>query len=324
MPSTSGQKVARLPPRLVAGARIALVAPAGPLLDRDDLQRAVDLCRALGHEPAPGAHAGRRHGYLAGADDERVADLNAALADDRVAAVWCIRGGYGVTRILHRVDMDGLARRPKPVIGFSDITALLNALTRATGVVTFHGPTARQPMTVFGRRHFEHVLGSNVPAGRLERLAPPADVLVPRAPRVATIVRGRAEGRLVGGNLTLLQCLVGTSWQPDFEGALLFLEDMGEDLYRVDRALSHLRLAGLLDGLAGVIVGQFTDMKRTTSDGGFGFDEVLASYFEPLKVPTAMGFPIGHVDDQWTMPIGVRARLDADAGEVELLEPAVS
>ncbi|MGH6691313.1 MAG: S66 peptidase family protein [Gammaproteobacteria bacterium] len=309
---------------MVAGARIALVAPAGPLLDRDDLQRAVDLCRALGHEPVPGAHAGRRHGYLAGTDDERVADLNTALADDRVDAVWCIRGGYGVTRILHRVAMDVLARRPKPVIGFSDITALLNGLTRATGVVTFHGPAACQPMTAFGRRHFERVLGSPTPTGRFERLPPPADVLVPRAPRVATIVRGRAEGRLVGGNLTLLQCLVGTSWQPDVEGALLFLEDVGEDLYRVDRALSHLRLAGLLDRLAGVIVGQFTDMKRATADGGLGFDEVLASYFEPIRVPTAMGFPIGHVDDQWTMPIGVRAGLDADAGEVELLGPAVS
>ncbi len=324
MPLASGQNVTKRPPRLNPHSRIALVAPAGPLLDRDDLQRASELCRALGHEPVPGAHAGRRHGYLAGADDERVADLNAALADDRVDAVWCIRGGYGVTRILHRVDAAALARRPKAVIGFSDITALLNALTRATGVVTFHGPTARQPMTGFGRRHFERVLGSTTPAGRLERLTPPSDVLVPRTPRIATIVRGRAEGRLVGGNLTLLQCLVGTSWQPDFNGALLFLEDVGEDLYRVDRALSHLRLAGLLDGLAGVIVGQFTDMERTTPDGGLGFDEVLATYFEPLKVPTAMGFPIGHVDDQWTLPIGARARLDADAGEVDLLEPAVS
>ncbi len=324
MASAAGQNVTRLSPRLNTGARIALVAPAGPLLDRDDLQRAIELCRALGHEPVLGAHAARRYGYLAGADDQRVADLNAALADDRVDAVWCIRGGYGVTRILHRVDADALARRPKAVIGFSDITALLNALTRATGVVTFHGPTARQPMTGFSRRHFERVLGSNAPAGRLEQLTPPADVLVPRVPRVATIVRGRAEGRLVGGNLTLLQCLVGTSWQPDLEGALLFLEDVGEDLYRVDRALSHLRLAGLLDRLAGVIVGQFADMKRATADGGLGFDEVLASYFEPIRVPTAMGFPIGHVDDQWTMPIGVRAGLDADAGEVELLGPAVS
>ena len=325
MPLALGQRsVATLPPKVNANSRIALVAPAGPLLDRDDLQRAGELCRALGHEPVLGAHAGGRYGYLAGSDDDRVADLNAALADDRVDAIWCLRGGYGVTRILHRVDVDAFRGRPKPVIGFSDITALLNGLTRAAGVVTFHGPTARHPMTAFSRRHFERVLGSAQAAGRLERLPPPPDVLVPRTPRIATIVRGRADGRLVGGNLTLLQCLLGTPWQPDFEGALLFLEDVGEDLYRVDRALSHLRLAGLLDRLAGVIVGQFTDMKRATSDGGLGFDEVLASYFEPLRVPTAMGFPIGHLDDQWTLPIGSRAGLDADAGEVEILDAAVS
>jgi muramoyltetrapeptide carboxypeptidase len=320
MASASGQSAAIWPPALKAGSRIALIAPAGPLLDRDDLQRAGELCRALGHEPVPGAHAGRRYGYLAGSDDDRVADVNAALADDAVDAVWCLRGGYGVTRILHRIDAAAFARRPKPVIGFSDITALLNGLTCATGVVTFHGPTARQPMTVFTRHHFEQVLAGSKPSGRLGRIEPPAAVLVPRTPRIATIVRGRAEGRLVGGNLSLLQCLIGTRWQPAFEGALLILEDVGEDLYRVDRALSHLRLAGVLQQLAGVVVGQFTEMKRATSDGGLGFDEVLAEYFEPLGIPTAAGFPIGHVDDQWTLPVGGLARLDADAGEVELVE----
>ncbi|HEX2450723.1 MAG TPA: LD-carboxypeptidase, partial [Gemmatimonadales bacterium] len=313
MPLASGQNAPSWPPKLNAGSRIALVAPAGPLLDRDDLQRAGELCRALGHEPVPGIHAATRYGYLAGSDDDRVADVNAALADDAIHAIWCLRGGYGVTRILHRIDAAAFARRPKPVIGFSDITALLNGLTCASGIVTFHGPTARQPMTAFSRRHFERLLVESAPAGRLERLSPPADVLVPRAPRVATIVRGRAEGRLIGGNLTLLQCLIGTPWQPAFQNAILFLEDVGEDLYRVDRALSHLRLAGLLDQLAGVMVGQFTEMKRATSDGGLGFDEVLASYFEPLGIPTAMGFPIGHVDDQWTVPVGGLALLDADA-----------
>ncbi|MGH7519303.1 MAG: LD-carboxypeptidase, partial [Gemmatimonadales bacterium] len=133
MPSASGQNVTRRPPRLDASSRIALVAPAGPLLDRDDLQRACDLCRALGHEPLPSSHAQHRYGYLAGSDEGRVADLNTALGDGRVDAIWCIRGGYGVTRILHQVDVNAFARRPKPVIGFSDITALLNALTRATG-----------------------------------------------------------------------------------------------------------------------------------------------------------------------------------------------
>ncbi|HEU5170293.1 MAG TPA: LD-carboxypeptidase [Gemmatimonadales bacterium] len=324
MASAGGQNGATRPPKLLAGARVALVAPSGPLLERDDIARAAELCCALGHEPVVGAHAARRDGYLAGTDRERLADLNAALAEDRIDAVWCLRGGYGVTRLLPGVDFAAFARRPKPVIGFSDITALLNALTRATGVVTFHGPTARQPMSAFTRRHFERVLGAPAPVGRLERLRGPADVLLPRMPRIATIVGGRAEGPLIGGNLTLLQCLVGTPWQPAFDRALLFLEDVGEDLYRVDRVLSHLRLAGLLERLAGVVVGQFTDMKRATSDGGLGFDEVLASYFEPLGIPVAMGFPIGHVDDQWTMPIGVRARLDARAGEVELLEAAVA
>ncbi|HET8624931.1 MAG TPA: LD-carboxypeptidase, partial [Gemmatimonadales bacterium] len=272
MPSASGQSAAKWPPALNAGSRIALVAPAGPLLDRDDLQRAVELCRALGHEPVPGVHAAKRHGYLAGSDDDRLADLNAALADDSIDAIWCIRGGYGVTRILHRIDTAAFARRPKPVIGFSDITALLNGLTRVTGVVTFHGPTARQPMTAFTRRHFEQALGAAAESARLDRIPPPPGVLAPRANRIATIVRGGAEGRLVGGNLSLLQCLVGTPWEPDFQNAILFLEEVGEDLYRVDRALSHLRLAGLLDRLAGVIVGQFTEMKRATSDGGLGFD----------------------------------------------------
>jgi muramoyltetrapeptide carboxypeptidase len=162
------------------------------------------------------------------------------------------------------------------------------------------------------------------PPGVLERLQPPANVLVPRTPRIVTLHGGRAEGSLVGGNLSLLQCLVGTPWLPDVDGALLFLEDVGEDLYRVDRMLSHLRLAGLLDRISGLVVGQFTDMKKGTADGALGFDEVLDHYVRPLGIPAAMGFPIGHVDEQWTLPIGVRARLDAGAGEVEILEPAVS
>jgi muramoyltetrapeptide carboxypeptidase len=155
-------------------------------------------------------------------------------------------------------------------------------------------------------------------------LPDPAGVLVPKENRILAIRSGIAEGPLMGGNLSLLQCLVGTAHLPDLDGAILFLEDVGEDLYRVDRMLAHLRAAGVLARLAGVAVGRFTQLQRHTSDGAFGFDEVLATYFEPLGVPVAFGFPIGHVDDQWTLPLGVRARLDAGAGELELLESAVS
>ena len=309
---------------LRTGSRIGLVAPAGPLLERDDLARGRELCLALGYQPVLFPNAGRKHGYLAGTDDERVADLNAALADPSLDAVWCLRGGYGMTRILPRVDLAAAARHPKVVLGYSDITALLVPLHAATGLVTFHGPIARAALGPFSRWHLDRVTTSVSPAGRLGRLAPPSDVLVSSSNRIVTLRGGRAEGPLVGGNLSLLQCLVGTPWFPDLAGAILFIEDVGEDLYRVDRMLAHLRTVGALGKVAGVVVGRFTEMDRGGDDGALGFDEVLATYLEPLGIPVAHGFPIGHIEEQWTMPIGVRARLDADAGEVELLEGAVA
>jgi muramoyltetrapeptide carboxypeptidase len=319
-----GSKQPVRPPRLARGSRVALVAPAGPLLDRDDLQRAEALCRALDYVPIMGAHAAARHGYLAGTDDDRLADINGAIADPTIDAIWCIRGGYGVTRILDRIEFEPLQDRPKIILGYSDITALLLAAVRHAGLVTFHGPTARAPLPAFSRWHFERVLATAEPAGRLGRLPDPAGVLVPKDNRILAIRPGLAEGPLMGGNLSLLQCLVGTEHLPDLKGAILFLEDVGEDLYRVDRMLAHLRAAGVLQGLAGVAVGRFTQLQRHMSDGAFGFDEVLATYFKPLGVPVAFGFPVGHIDDQWTLPLGVRARLDAGAGELELLESAVA
>ncbi len=319
-----GSKTLIRPRAIAPGSRVALVAPAGPLSDHDDLTRGSELCRALGWEPVAGAHVLARHGYLAGTDAERLADLNQALTDPKIDAVWCVRGGYGLTRILDQVDVAGFARRPKPVIGFSDVTALLVWLHQATGVVTIHGPMARAPLTPFSAGHFTRVLTTASAPGRLAGLPAPAGVLVPRAPRIVAISGGVADGPLIGGNFTLLTCLIGTRHFPDLDGAILFLEDVGEDLYKVDRMLAQWRMTGALGRLAGVIVGQFTELKRGTGDGGaLGFDEVLATYLRPLGVPVACGFPIGHVDDQWTMPLGVRARLDADAGTVELLESAV-
>lgn len=300
------------------------MAPAGALLEHDDLRRATEVCRALGFEPQVGLNAERKYGYLGGTDQERLADLNGAIRDPAIDAIWCLRGGYGVTRILDTVDYEALARTPKILIGYSDITALLNAVTRVTGTVTFHGPIARANLTRFSREHLECAVRHPAPAGRLGRIEPPDDVLGACHGRIVTLRPGTAEGPLAGGNLTLLQALVGTPYFPDLQGAILFIEDVGEDLYRVDRVLAHLRTVGALDRLAGVVVGQFTEMKKATPDGALGFDEILETYFGPLEVPVASGFPIGHVDDQWTLPLGVRARLDAEAGEVDLLEAAVS
>jgi muramoyltetrapeptide carboxypeptidase len=319
-----GSKALERPPRLAPGARIALIAPAGPLLEHDDLTRGEELCRALGFDPQPGPNAFRKYGYLAGSDEERLADLNAALSDPRIDAIWCLRGGYGMTRILDRVDFDALKRKPKAVIGYSDITALLNGAVKLSGVTSFHGPMSRSSLSPFSRWHFDRVLGNQNAAGQLGRIAPPADVLVPRDDRIVTLRPGTAEGRLLGGNLSLLQCLVGTRYFPDLDDAILFLEDVGEDLYRVDRMLAHLRMAGMLQRVKGVMIGRFTEMDRGGEDGALGYDEVLSTYLLPLNVPVAYGFPIGHIDDQWTLPLGVRVRLDAGAGEVEILEPAVS
>ena len=319
-----GARAVIRPRALASGSRVALIAPAGPLAERDDLTRATELCDALGWRAVPAAHALERYGYLAGSDEHRLADLNAALRDPAVDAVWCLRGGFGVTRILERVDFTALAERPRPLIGFSDVTALLLGVLSETGVIAFHGPMARAPLTLFSREHLIPVVTTAQPAGRLAPVLPPPDVLAPRSPRIVPIQGGVAEGPLVGGNLSLLTALAGTRFFPALEGAILFLEEVGEDLYRVDRMLAHLRMIGALERVAGVIVGQFTDMQRGTSEGALGFDEVLSTYFGSLGVPVAYGFPIGHVDDQWTLPLGVRARLDASAGEVTLLEAAVA
>ena len=274
--------------------------------------------------PCWGTTPGHRHGYLAGTDDERVNDLNAALRDPAVDAIWCIRGGYGTMRILHRIDFEALARRPRALIGFSDITAILVRAVGRAGVVAFHGPVARAAMPAFSRWHFERVLSCAEPAGRLGRLPARPDVLIPARRPDRHPERRSGRGALIGGNLTLLQCLIGTPYFPDLDGAILFIEEVGEALYRVDRMLAHLRLIGALDRLAGIVVGRFTELQRQIPDGALGLDEVLGTYLRPLGIPVGYGFPIGHIDDQWTLPLGVRARFDADAGELELLDAAVS
>jgi muramoyltetrapeptide carboxypeptidase len=300
------------PPALKPGARIALVAPAGPLGD-GAVDRAIERVVGWGWEAVPGEHVRKRHGYLSAPDPERAEDLNAALADDSVDAVWCLRGGYGVMRILDAVDWSALARRPKPVIGFSDNTALHLAIQRL-GIISFHGPhPATQELTGFSVDGLLRALTSTEAAGVL----PFPD----GGGRAETIARGAAEGRLVGGNLSLVAATLGTPYAIDAEGAILFLEEVGEAPYRVDRLLSQLRLAGVLDGVAGIALGGFTE--TGVDDDGPGVLDVLRDLLGGRGVPVAHGFPFGHVDDNWTLPVGARARLDADAGTLALLEPAV-
>jgi muramoyltetrapeptide carboxypeptidase len=290
---------------------VVLVAPAGPITDAR-LEAALRQCEALGLEAVVARSALRRRGYLAGSDDERAADLQQALDDGAVDAVWALRGGYGTMRLLRALDLAALRTRPKAFIGFSDNTAFHLALLRS-GVVSFHGPHAGGAFPAFTERCFRSVLFEAAPAGVLP--------LPEAGARLETVVGGVAEGALVGGNLALLAATCGTPYRLEAHGRIVFLEDVGEATYRIDRALMQLRLSGALDGLAGLIVGQFTEGGAEHPD--LPLSRLLEENATALGAPCVAGAPVGHVDDNWCLPLGVRARLDADAGTVEILEPAV-
>ena len=281
---------------------MALVAPAGPLRGEEDLRRAVENTRSFGWEPVVGEHALARCGYLAGADDERLHDLNAVLASDTIEGIWCLRGGYGAMRLLERVEFDAMRRHPKVLIGYSDITALHAAMSTRAGVITYHGPTARGALTPFSRASLERALRGDDPCG----VAIDARLLV----------SGRARGRLAGGNLALLCALCGTPYAPVLDGAILVLEDVNEAVYRVDRMLTQLHLSGMLARCAGLVFGRFTDLPTDAPDdvtGARTLDEVLSETAARAGIPCIAGAPVGHIDDQWTLPLGAIAELDADA-----------
>lgn len=298
----------RLPPLLSAGARVALVAPAGPLRGPEELDNSVANARSLGWEPIPGANVLARHDYLGGTDAERLQDLNAALADDRIDAVWCVRGGYGAMRLLPHVDWASLTRRPRALIGFSDVTALHAAASTRCGLVTYHGPTARGALTDFSRNSLTRaVTEGRDPCG-------PAEA-------ARTVRGGRAHGRLVGGNLALLAALAGTSYAPDYRGALLVLEDIGEPAYRIDRMLTQLRLSGVLSQIAGLVVGHFTEPAPGHELSPHSLDVLVEEAADIAGVPAITGVPVGHIDDQWTIPLGATAYLDADARSLTVQLP---
>lgn len=305
-----------LAPRLRARSRVALVAPAGPL-PPGAVERAAARVSEWGWEPVVGENARGRLGYLSGNDDARAADFDAALRDPHNDAIWSLRGGYGVMRIVDRLDWGALAARPRPVIGFSDNTAIHLAIQRL-GLVSFHGPhPATELFNDFSRDTLFRVLADDAPAGLLPF---PED----SPGRADTIAPGVAEGPLLGGNLSLLASTVGTPYAIRAEGAILFIEEIGEAAYKLDRLLSQLRLAGVLDRLAGIAIGAINEMPDAGRPDTPTAAEVVRDLLGGLGIPVAMGFPFGHVEDNWTLPMGIRARLDADAGTLELLEAAVA
>ena len=290
----------QFPPLLSAGAHVALVAPAGPLREDVELDKAKANVIRFGWESVVMTNARARDGYLAGSDEQRARDINNAIADRDIHALWCVRGGYGAMRILDAIDYEGMRRTPKALIGYSDVTALHAAFGVKSSLVTFHGPTARQTIPPFAFESLRNAvaLGQD-PCGEM--------------PKARTLRGGRAKGRLVGGNLALLTAIAGTPYSPDYAGAILVIEDVNEAHYRIDRMLTTLHLSGALSGLAGLVIGRFTDIPKEFGDDEWSLERVLADAASRAGVPCVTDAPFGHIDDQWTLPLGAIAELDADA-----------
>jgi muramoyltetrapeptide carboxypeptidase len=314
------------PRRLTAGDTVGLVAPASAIFQDEQVAIAKESLEGLGLKVQIGAHLRDKHGNLAGADAARAADINGFFADRAIAGVIAIRGGWGSARVLPHLDFDAIRRNPKVLMGYSDITALHNAIQAKTGLTTFHGPVGLGRWDAWSVEWVKRVLfnGERVTFENKHDLSD-RNVFTQVENRIRTIKVGTARGRMMGGNLTVLTAILGSSYVPDYTGAILFLEDVQENLYRIDRMMTSLKLAGILDKAAGVVFG--TCSECGPGDGNYGqltLEEILDDHLKPLGVPAWSGAMIGHDTPQWTLPFGGQVEIDAAAGTVTMLEPAVS
>ena len=307
------------PSRLRKGDVIGLVAPASPPIDRNRIEQGICYLEGLGYRVRLGRHVEARNGYLAGTDEQRAEDFNECLRDHTVRAIFAVRGGYGTPRLLPMIDYGAARRDPKIVVGYSDITALQMALWRRAGLITFAGPMLASDLArnrnPFAEEHFWRVLTSRARVGDLPQ--PPDKPLVTRR-------QGHAEGRLLGTNLSLLVSSLGTPFSPHYRGALLVLEDVGEQLHRLDRMFTQLRNAGVPRRIHGLVLGAFT--KCVPGDPArpvLTQEEIIAQLIDWCPRPSASGLSFGHVPAKVTLPLGCLARLDAGNGRLTVLESAV-
>ena len=313
------------PHALKPGDTVGLITPSTYVSDPDSLALADRTISYFGLKSKRGKNVRQRDGYLGGSVQDRLHDMHDMFRDPEVKAIFAIRGGYGASQLLDRIDYDLIRSHPKIFLGYSDITSLHLAIHKKTGLVTFHGPVVLSRFSEFTQRHFKKVLFDAEPAGPLTN-PPDANTLRP-AHTLRTVRPGKARGRLIGGNLTLVSVAMGTPYEIETRGCILFLEDVDEEPYRIDRMLTQLRLAGKLDAAAGIIFGECTDCRprdyKPSFNSTFTLGEVLDRILGDLKIPVLSGLTIGHTDDQLTLPEGIQATLDADKQQLILEEAAV-
>lgn len=312
-------KLVLKPPALKKGATIGIIAPASPLAQPEYLKRGVEFWHSRGYRVRTGRHISKTAGYLAGSDAERLADLHCMFRDPEIAAIFCLRGGYGSFRLLAGLDYDLVFSHPKILVGYSDITALHLAFNKITGLVTFHGPMIYPelggPVTdPYTEKALFRTLAATAPPGTIP--------MAPELPAPVSIIPGQAEGTVTGGNLSLVTATLGTPVEIDTRGKILFLEEVDEAPYRLDRMLTQLQLAGKLEEAAGIVFGHCTRCDDTRR--GLTALEVITTRLKPLGRPCFYGLPAGHVQPQATLPLGVRARLDATACTLTYLEAATA
>ncbi len=290
-----------LPPPLAPGDRIGISAPGGPVRP-DALESGVAYLETRGFVPVRGRHVGSRRSYLAGTDRERLEDLNRLIADPTIKAIWFARGGYGSARIVADVDFDALRRSPKGLIGYSDVTVLQSAALTRVGLASWHGPLVSE---LGDPAAFDETALWRALSGRTEDLEFPLPA--------STVVRGGAgAGRLVGGCLSLLSSLVGTPYEAPMDGGILFWEEVNEAWFRIDRMLGHLRLAGRLAGLRGMVVGRLVGCGAGEPDGARALRDILEAHLAGTDYPVVVDFPAGHCAGKTTLPLGRAVRLDTE------------
>lgn len=314
------------PPMLRAGDTVGLITPATYVADPDQLALVERTLKYFNLRAKFGKNVGKRTGYFSNPIDGRLDDFHDMFRDKDVRAVFCIRGGYGSGQLLDRIDYDLVRRNPKIFLGYSDITAMHLAINKLARLITFHGPVAVSRYTNYTQNSFRKALFEPQPIGDLTNPTE-SDVLRP-AHTLRQIRQGRASGALIGGNLTLVSMLMGTPYEIETRGRILFLEDVDEEPYSIDRMLTQLRLAGKFKEVAGIVFGECKDCRardyKPSLGNPYSLGEVLDNAFGDLNVPVLSGLTIGHTDDQLTLPLGVQATLDAGNGTLTIKESAVT
>ena len=326
-PTVAAMAAVPPPPKLIKakplqpGDTVGLITPSSYVSDPDELDFARRFCEFFKLKVKTGKSVGQRYGYLAGTARQRVDDLHAMFADPEVRGVFCIRGGYGSAQMVDKIDYDLIRRNPKIFLGYSDITALHIAIGRRAGLVTFHGPVSTSHLSTWSQESLQKALFETAPLGP-QTNPPDSNPLQPRH-TMRTVRGGTARGALVGGNLTLLSTTLGTPFEVETSGRILLMEDIGEDIYRIDRMLTQLRLAGKLHPAAGIVIGECKDCPPPGHDSAYSLGEVIDYLLGDLGIPVLYGLSFGHTADQVTLPLGVVASLDAGKQQLIVEESAV-